>query len=140
MSISLLLYAGLLSSLVNAQQGCPCGYTTGTATFMESFEADFTTVKEMAELKDYWQVQDWITQKNPSNPNVLVRQAKYGNIVAGDGQGIQLLVKPPVDGVVGTSEMRTARDDFKFGTFRITMKTPKQSGTCAAFFWVRTRI
>ena len=135
-SLPLLLQTISLSSLALADD-CPCGYTTGSAVFTEVLETDFTHLKEMAEVKDLWQVQEWLSQKDPKTPNRYTRNTKYGNIIPGDENGVQLLVHPAVNDVIGSSEMRTSRNDFKYGTFRLAMKTPKQSGTCAAFFWVR---
>lgn len=131
----LLLYALYIPTLVLSDT-CPCGYSTGQAVFTDVLETDFTTIKEMAEVKDIWQVQDWSSPRNETAARYYTRDTTYGNVISGNPDGLQFMVRKPVGVSVGTSEIRSSRNDMKFGTFRMTMKTPKQSGTCAAFFWV----
>jgi hypothetical protein len=116
---------------------CPCGYKTdGTSVYTEAIETDFTNILDVATLVVDWQIQEWKINLKPSANVPFNRVAQTVNVIPGNVKGLQMLVKP-VNGLdVGTSEIRTVRDDIKYGSFRVSIQTTTVNGTCSAFFWV----
>jgi hypothetical protein len=123
-----------LSAVVD---NCPCGYKTDeTSVYTEAIETDFTKILDVATLVVDWQIQEWKINLNPSANVPFNRVAQAVNVVPGNSKGLQMLVKPVNRLDVGTSEIRTVRDDIKYGSFRVSIQTTTINGTCSAFFWV----
>lgn len=122
---------------VTALEDCSCGYRTDdTSVYTEVIETDFTKVRNVQTLAIDWQIQEWRIEPKPEANVPDCRVAKYENVMAGDRKGLQMLVNA-VNGLdVGVSEIRTARQDIKYGSFKVSMQTTKVNGTCSAFFWV----
>lgn len=146
----------LLSTLVQAD--CQCGYSTNTndttRVFTDLLETNFLHLRSIESNTD------WIRQE--FNVTAAASRGTYGtsfqvdNVIgnpltnssawlgpginAGDA-GLQLYVRGeiPLDGLVPTSEIDSARADIRFGSMRAAMKLSAVTGTCGAFFWVCLR-
>ncbi|KAF2667037.1 concanavalin A-like lectin/glucanase [Microthyrium microscopicum] len=129
-----ILYILTLTNLCQSQS-CPCGYSVGNSVFTEAMETDFTQVQSLNSIIGDWQVQDWRSNASADANIPYNRVTQYANVIAGNSQGLQMMVRTASDDSIGCSEIRTARNDIKFGSFRINMKTTPINGTCAAFFW-----
>jgi beta-glucanase (GH16 family) len=129
-----------LISLVLADD-CACGYKTDdTSVYTEIIESDFTQIKNAPILSIDWQIQTWKISLNTAANIPYNRIAQAANVIPGDTSGLQMLVKAVNGQDVGVSEVRTQREDIKYGSFRVKMQTTKVNGTCSAFFWVSTVI
>jgi hypothetical protein len=152
---SLLLLA--MSRFSNA--ACECGYSinktsdTSHAVFTELLENDFLHTSTEDFNKIGWQAQVYnVSSKNARGPfgksmdmeNIVTNPLKDSKAWAGDAEhggdaGVELWVRGDHgDGFVSSSELVTMRNDSLYGSFRVGMKLSNSSGTCGAFFFVRS--
>ncbi|KAL8744672.1 MAG: hypothetical protein Q9190_003094 [Brigantiaea leucoxantha] len=126
---------------------CECGYVIKSPgsdepqVYTDAFETNFLQQNDIASDAD------WIVQKYPrdSTPFRQLNQAQnvVSNPISGDSAGraksgdpgLQLFVKPPVNGAVPISELVTSRTDMLYGSYRAALKYTAVPGTCGGFFF-----
>lgn len=99
-----------------------------------------------------WQPQEYnVSSKDARGPygkdfdvaNVEMNPLKDAAAWSGDSKnggdaGLRLWVRGDhSQGLVGSAEVASVRNDSLYGSFRVGMKLSAQNGTCGAFFWVR---
>ena len=140
-----------------ANAACECGYSVNATTdpsyavFTELMENDFlhTSTDDLKEVG--WQPQEYnVTSKNARGPfgksmeltNIVTNPFKKGwsgEADHGGDAGLELWVRGDhQDGLVSGAELVTMRNDSLLGSFRVGMKLSNSSGTCGAFFFVRS--
>jgi len=119
-----------------AAANCNCGFSVNPTqgaqhqVFTDYLETDFTQ-----STLDGWLPQDYkVEQADARGP--YGKLASPDNVVAST-QGLQLLVRPDVNGLIPMAEVDSKRTDMLYGSFRVRMKMSSVNGTCGAFFWVR---
>jgi hypothetical protein len=72
--------------------------------------------------------------------NPLKKQGVWsGQAEHGGDAGLEMWVRAnEVNGLVSGAELTAVRNDSLYGSFRVGMKLSNSSGTCGAFFFVRT--
>jgi hypothetical protein len=137
-STQILFLASSLSWIlptVSTTNQCACGYGADGKAYTDLQETDFTTVTNLLGPASGWSLQEYTLPANISNQQPFARATSRNNVVY-NKEGIQLIVRPANNGVVSGAELVSARNDMRYGTFRVGMKTSSVSGTCSAFFWV----
>jgi hypothetical protein len=145
-----------VSNHVQVAANCECGYSVNSTSsehqvFTDLIESDFLTIQDISHDTD-WQIQKYKTLRDPNTPhfgmnvdpaNVISNPLKDNSTLGGPSKlggdaGLQLWIRGgiPSDGLVPSAEMRTVRDDLKYGSFRTAMKLTPVNGTCSAFFSV----
>ncbi|KAJ5893742.1 glycoside hydrolase family 16 protein [Penicillium taxi] len=146
--------ASLLLLIQSVAATCECGYSVNATSsqhqvFTDLIESDFLTIQDIKRDTD-WEIQRYWVGYDPNNgyygenftaQNVVSNPLKDNYTLAGPSQlggdaGLQLWVSggTPSDGLVLNGEVKTARDDIKYGSFRVGMKLTPINGTCSAFF------
>ncbi|KAI9825002.1 MAG: hypothetical protein M1819_000631 [Sarea resinae] len=138
-----------------ARADCECGYSINATTapdhkvYTELLETDFLHLQNIT-LDTDWVPQEYnITASAARGSFGEARQ--LGNVIAnplldnysyagasklGGDPGLQLWVRAQqTDGLIGTAEISSAREDMLYGSFRVAMKLTGIPGTCGAFFW-----
>jgi beta-glucanase (GH16 family) len=140
--IELLLLCGITLATAN---NCDCGYTLNTTLFTDTFRTDFTQPGNVTWTSDpgvFWQGQAYNTSAAAAR-GPYGKAAELGNVAlntSGSDPGLQLWVRSSLvdngtaDQLVPLAEVVTARNDFLYGSFRVSMKTTAINGTCGAFF------
>ncbi|KAH8883202.1 concanavalin A-like lectin/glucanase [Thozetella sp. PMI_491] len=133
--IGLFLFNHVLAS-------CECGHTVrlqglGTTLLTDSLETNFLNVTTLVGSPD-WRTQIFNKSSNAS-------RGPYGELFSPStvlpastvrSTGFQLVVgSKSVDGMIPSAEIATTRSDFLYGSYRASIKLPRDSGTCAAFYW-----
>ena len=151
----------LISKANLGHAACECGYTSTVATgptardwvlFTDLIETDFSREDDVM-LNTDWRPQKYDVDKEMArgeygqqfalrnvDPNPAENpEENSGPGVNGGDSGLILTVESQiVDGMVPGGQIVSSRQDVLHGTFRAGMKLTGISGTCAAFFWVRT--
>jgi hypothetical protein len=150
-------FAFLTGAIVAAD--CECGYSVNSTSFPQHevftdlIESDFLTIQDIAVDTD-WKIQRYWTPYDPSSgyygenftaANVVSNPLKYNYSLEhptesqlGGSAGLQLWVRSELqsNGLVPCGQVKSARDDIQYGSFRTAMKLTPVNGTCSAFFSV----
>lgn len=155
----------LLLLVSTAAAECGCGYTVNATDaptfelFTDLLETDFLHVKDVGSTTSFpvgWEIQDYNAGPQRGGPYGMASQPTnlltnyidnpfnyIGAGVHGSDPGLQLYVRSSLVNVKGSTfvpvaEIVTERDDIKYGSFRIAMKTTQVSGTCGTFFFYQS--
>lgn len=142
------------------QADCECGYVVASTPskfieqqrYTELIESNFLTIQDISKDTD-WRIQQYASKyRRPFGRNATAANVKSNPLVdnatlsgpgvLGGPAGLQLWVTggPPVDDLVNTAELATARKDILYGSFRTAVRLTPMNGTCSALFSVSTVI
>lgn len=128
----------LLTTTAAVVDDCPCGYADANGVFTDIQETDFTTARDLIDVHNGWQIQEWSVPSSPAANIPYGRSTSRSNVVS-TASGLDLIVHPERDGSVSGAELVMIRNDVKYGSFRVGLKIPggpHVKGTCSSFFWV----
>ncbi|KAG6005494.1 hypothetical protein E4U21_007888 [Claviceps maximensis] len=153
---------GVILSFVSplACETCTCGYVL-TDDALKSAPVVFTDtlVTDFALMSDISRAADWTRQQfNVSaeagrgtygksfrvenvlpyaGPNIPEHEDLNEGIKSQGAMGLRVGSTPTEIGAITAAEIDSTRMDMFWGSYRVTMKLTRLSGTCAAFFWYR---
>jgi hypothetical protein len=151
------LFPALLSAIAKAD--CQCGYSlainSSSYVFTDLLESDFIHLADIS-LDTDWSRQGYNVSATASRgqygesfqtdnvmSNPLADNFSYtGPSQHGGDAGLQLYVQGgiPSDGFVPVAQINSVREDMLWGSYRASIKLTDVPGTCAAFFWVSTKL
>ncbi|KAG6009562.1 hypothetical protein E4U43_008701 [Claviceps pusilla] len=153
---------GLMFSFASpiACEICACGYAL-TDDVHKSAPVVFTDrlVTDFALMSDISRATDWTRQQfnvsadagrgkhgksfrvenvfSYAGPNIAGDQDLNGDIKSQRAMGLRVGSTLTEVGAITAAEIDSTRMDMFWGSYRVTMKLTRASGTCAAFFWYR---
>ncbi|KAG5983083.1 hypothetical protein E4U55_000839 [Claviceps digitariae] len=155
--------SGLIFSLASpiACEVCTCGYVladdayrSAPVVFTERLVTDFASLSEISRATDWTRQQFNVSAEDGrgkhgksfrvenvfsyAGPDIGEdRQDLNGGIKSQRAMGLRVGSTPTEVGAITAAEIDSSRMDMFWGSYRVTMKLTRASGTCAAFFWYR---
>lgn len=153
------LYLSLVVSPI-AGETCMCGYAmtddyaheSGRVVFTDMLVTDFTSLNDISQNTDWTRQQFNVSAE--AGRGTFGKSFQVGNVFSFPGSNVpghQDLMSDaksqramalrvgslPTDiGAISAAEIDSNRNDMFWGSYRVVMKLPRNSGTCSAFFWV----
>lgn len=154
------LYLSLVVSPI-AGETCMCGYAmtddyaheSGRVVFTDMLVTDFTSLNDISQNTDWTRQQFNVSAE--AGRGTFGKSFQVGNVFSFPGSNVpghQDLMSDaksqramalrvgslPTDiGAISAAEIDSNRNDMFWGSYRVVMKLPRNSGTCSAFFWYR---
>ncbi|KAG5914321.1 hypothetical protein E4U42_000546 [Claviceps africana] len=152
---------GIVLSLASpiACEACTCGYvltddadkSAPPVVFTDSLVTDFGLLSDISRATDWTRQQFNVSAEagrgthgksfrvenvfSYTGPNLAEHQDVDGGFRSQRAMGLRVGSILTEMGAIAAAEIDSARMDMFWGSYRVTMKLTRTSGTCAAFFW-----
>ena len=122
----------LLLAAVGAKASCECGYVDENGNkWMDALVIPFNKMADYSSKNVDVYLNDYVHNKAFGTHDYHIDPKNVESDANGD---LLLWTRPPVDGVIPSSQISTRRNDILYGTVRSVISFPSIAGSCAGLF------